>query len=584
MERADIEPSPAKAGAASPSLIAWLRGPAGSSPHATLVDALEAAAEADAELLTLHLKAEPEALPARLLRDRAARWASRLMEAGVERGEPVPLLLPTGSEFITAFFGVLWCGAVPVPLSSPMTFGGVDRYLANRARVVADSGAKRMVLTPRMAEAAATHAELSAQLEVMLLPGDADDSAMAKPAKVRPEDTGLLQYTSGTTGDPKGARISHAALVANAYAIQQGLELGPQDVGVSWLPMFHDMGLIGVLLTAVCHPYPLHLLRPEAFVMRPGRWLDLMSEVGATLTAGPNFAYALCLSRARTKDDLDLSSLRRALNGSEPVHASTVRAFHAHYAEAQLGAHVSLPVYGMAEATLAITFPDVGAPMRTLTLDRQALELRGEVRMHVEGERTEAVSVGRPVTGAEVRVRRADLELAQADQVGEIEVGGASLMDGYHGRAEATAEVLVEGWLRTGDLGFVHEGELYVVGRKKEVVIKGGRNIYPYDVERVACDLTQTSAAAFGRYNADAGTDDLVLVVETRSLEPEARAELEKQVRGDILATLGVKVDEVHLWPIGALPRTTSGKVRRGACAATLAEREAAEPIQSEPT
>jgi len=311
--------------------------------------------------------------------------------------------------------------------------------------------------------------------------------------------------------------------------------------------MFHDMGLIGVLLTAVCHPYPLHLLRPEAFVMRPGRWLDLMSEVGATLTAGPNFAYALCLSRARTKDDLDLSSLRRALNGSEPVHASTVRAFHAHYAEAQLGAHVSLPVYGMAEATLAITFPDVGAPMRTLTLDRQALELRGEVRMHVEGERTEAVSVGRPVTGAEVRVRRADLELAQVDQVGEIEVGGASLMDGYHGRAEATAEVLVEGWLRTGDLGFVHEGELYVVGRKKEVVIKGGRNIYPYDVERVACDLTQTSAAAFGRYNADAGTDDLVLVVETRSLEPEARAELEKQVRGDILATLGVKVDEVHL-------------------------------------
>jgi len=572
MESARIENRPAETGAANQTL-AWLRGPTGSSPHGTLVDALEAAAEADAELLTLHLKKDPEALSARLLRDRAARWASRLTRAGVRHGDPVPLLLPTGSEFITAFFGVLWCGAVPVPLSSPMTFGGVERYLANLARVVADSGATRMVLTPRMQEAAQAHAALSEQLEVMLLPGDADDSPPAAAATVRPEDTGLLQYTSGTTGDPKGARISHAALVANAYAIQRGLELGPEDVGVSWLPMFHDMGLIGVLLTAVCHPYRLHLMRPEAFVMRPGRWLALMSEVGATLTAGPNFAYALCLARARTPDDLDLSSLRRALNGSEPVHASTVRAFHERYAEAKLPAHATLPVYGMAEATLAITFPDVNAPLRTLTLDREALEARGEVCEHVEGERTQAVSVGRPVTGAEVRVRGADGEVAHEDRVGEIEVAGPSLMDGYHGRPEATSEILKQGWLSTGDLGFVHDGELFVVGRKKEVVIKGGRNIYPYDVERVASDRTNTTAAAFGRPNASTGTDDLVLVVETRKLEPEAAIELEKQLRGDILATLGVKVDELHLWSVGALPRTTSGKVRRGACAALLRDK-----------
>jgi len=556
---------------------AWLRGPQGDSPHATLVDALVAAAEADAPLVTLHLKNEPEALPARLLLERAGRWATCLKQAGVRHGEPVPLLLPTGSDFISAFFGVLCCGAVPVPLSSPMTFGGVERYVANLARAVEDSGAKRMVLTERMAEAVRAHETLSTQLDTLLLPTDANECEPSAPSAVSPEDTGLLQYTSGTTGDPKGARISHAALVANAYAIHQGLELGPDDVGVSWLPMFHDMGLIGVLLTNVCHPYRLHLLRPEAFVMRPGRWLGLMSDVGATLTAGPNFAYALCLARARTEDDMDLSALRRALNGSEPVHASTVRAFHERYADNQLGPNVSLPVYGMAEATLAVTFPRVGAPLKTLELDRAELETGGRVAPFVSGERTEAVSVGTPVTGAEVRVRAASGEVAREDAVGEVEVSGPSLMDGYHGRPEATAEVLAEGWLKTGDLGFVHEGELFIIGRKKEVVIKGGRNIYPYDVERIASDRTGMTAAAFGRSNEETGTDDLVLVCEVRKGDAEAHAELEKQVRGDILATLGVKVDEVHVWPVGALPRTTSGKVRRGACASLLQERLAAE-------
>lgn len=550
---------------------AWLRGPRGRSPHATLVEALERAAQSDAPLLTLHLKKEPERLPARELRERARRWATCLREAGVERGDPVPLLLPTGSEFICAFFGALYCGAIPTPLSSPMTFGGVDRYVANLARVVLDSGAKRMVLTPRMADAVKEHPALSKRLAALLLPGDSEPCAPSDPVPVGPGDTGLLQYTSGTTGDPKGARISHAALVANAFAIQQGLGLTSEDVGVSWLPMFHDMGLIGVLLTNICHPYELHLLRPESFVMRPGRWLDLMSEVDATLTAGPNFAYALCLSRAQPKDGLDLSALRRALNGSEPVHAHTVRAFHDRYGAAGLAPHASLPVYGMAEATLAVTFPEVGAPLKSLTLDRQALEARGEVRVHDGGERTELVSVGRPVTGASVRVRRPDGRVADEDEVGELEVGGASLMDGYHGRPDASAEVLVDGWLRTGDLGFVHEGELYIAGRQKEVVIKGGRNIYPYDVERVASDLTGTSAAAFGEVNDEAGTSDLVLVVETRERDEGARAELEKQVRGDILATLGIKVDRVHFWPIGKLPRTTSGKIRRRACAELFA-------------
>lgn len=553
----------------------WLRGPVGRSPHRTLVDALQAAAADGAELLTLHLKREPEALPAALLLDRASRWATRLTAAGVRRGEPVPLLLPTGSDFVTAFFGVLWCGAVPVPLSSPMTFGGVDRYVANLVRVVADCGAQRMVLTPRMADAVRAHEALSAQLDTLLLPSDVDGCEPSEPAPVQPSDTGLLQYTSGTTGDPKGARISHAALVANAYAIRQALELTQADVGVSWLPMFHDMGLIGVLLTNVCHPYRLHLLQPEAFVMRPERWLDLMSEVGATLTAGPNFAYALCVTRARPAADLDLSALRRALNGSEPVHASTLRAFHDRYGEAGLGPHASLPVYGMAEATLAVAFPTVGRPVKTLLLDRESLESRGEVRPFVSGERSEAVSVGTPVVGTEVRVRRLNDVLASEDQVGEIEVGGTSLMDGYHGRPQATAEVLVDGWLRTGDLGFVHEGELYVIGRKKEVVIKGGRNIYPYDVERVASDTTGTSAAAFGRSNAETGTEDLVLVVELRGSDPDEHAAITKRLRGDLLATLGVKVDEVHIWPLGSLPRTTSGKIRRGACVSVLAKREA---------
>lgn len=535
-----------------------------------------AAAEADAPLLTLHLRGEPEEFGARQLAQGAGRWATRLREAGVRDGEAVPLLLPTGREFIEAFFGVLCAGAVPAPLSSPMTFGGVDRYVGNLARVVEDSGARCLVVTQRMARAVEAHPTLSTRVDTLLLPSAATESNPSPPRTPSGRATALLQYTSGTTGDPKGARISHAALVANAFAIQRGLQLTPEDVGVNWLPMFHDMGLIGVLLTCVCHPYRLHLLRPESFVMHPGRWLTLMSDVGATLTAGPNFAYALCLSRGKTGPDLDLSRLRRALNGSEPVHPHTVRAFEARYAEAGLQPNTTLPVYGLAEATLAVTFPAVGAPLQTLLLDREALERDELVRPWDGGEKIEVVSVGTPVTGVEVRVRRRDGRVAREDEVGEIEVAGPSLMDGYHRRPEATAEILQDGWLRTGDLGFVHGGALFVVGRRKEVVIKGGRNVYPYDVERVASERTGHASAAFGCPNEATGTEDLVLLCEVRT-DQWTRHELETQVRGDVLATLGVKIDALYLCPIGALPRTTSGKIRRRACVELVRARREAE-------
>ncbi len=547
------------AGAAEPTVAAaQLQSADRSRPaHDTVVAALEAGAAADRELFTLHVTREPEPLPARVVLDGAWRWSATLRRSGVRKGDRVPILLPTSADFVHAMVGTMLAGAVPVPLASPMTFGSLDRYLENLATVVEDAGARILLTSPRVRDALGRSERLSGALACVLVP---EDLSWAPPLDPRlpsldASHTALIQYTSGTTGRPKGAVISHGALTSNAWAIVRGLEIGEGDVGVSWLPLFHDMGLVGVVLTGLCHPYPIHLLRPDAFVMRPARWLTLLSETGATVSAAPNFAYELCVSRAGDLPEVRLDRWRRALNGAEPVQAATVRRFADRFGPNGFRSASVMPVYGMAESTLAVTFP---------ALDRELVTVGA-----TDAGAREAVSCGGPVAGAAVRVRR-DGATVPEGVVGEIEVSGPSLMDGYYRNPDATAKALADGWLRTGDLGFVREGELFVVGRQKDVVIKGGRNIHPHDVERVAAEVPGVggAVAAFGRPNDTTGTDDLVVVAEARAPD---REQLSRAITGELLAALGVKADEVHLWPIGTVPRTTSGKVRRGACRDLLA-------------
>jgi len=545
---------------------------AGGSPHATLTGALLRAAASGSPLFTFHGRAGAGPVDARDLLERARRWAVALSGAGVTTGARVPILLPGSPDFAGALLGTMLAGAVPAPLATPMTFGSLDRYVENLRAIVADSGARHVVSSGRLLEAIRRDAGLGAHLRDAITPDDARDAAGPAPSpSLDARSPGLLQYTSGTTGRPKGVLLSHGALTHNAFAIQRGLGLGPGDVGVSWLPLYHDMGLIGVLLTAICHPYPIHLLQPQAFVLSPGRWLELVHETGATVSAAPNFAYDLCVRRARVPDALRLDGWRRALNGAEPVHAQTLDRFADAFGDRGFERSSATPVYGLAEATLAVTFSDPEAEPDLLAIDGSALEERGVLE---PGDRP-IVSVGRPVAGTGVRIVRRDGGVAREGEVGAIEVSGPSLMDGYYGDPDATASVLSDGWLSTGDLGAMLDGRLFVVGREKDVVILNGRNVHPHDVERIATEVEGATggAAAFGRTDPATGTDGLVVVVETRERDTDRRLRLGRTVRGDLLAVLGVSA-EVYLWPVGSIPRTTSGKIRRRACARSLEEGE----------
>lgn len=569
------QPQPAARGATEALALLSPGEGLGAPRHATLIDALERAAAGASGALCFDGREGPSRQSFAELLWSAARWAATLQAQGVERGDRVPILMTTGPAFVGAFFGAQLAGAIPIPLAAPMTFGSAARYFDHLARVLIDAEARVLITTPRLREAAREHPALSSLLRAVIVEGELLTAVRSRRApQLDPSDTAFLQYTSGTTGAPKGVVISHRAAVANAHAIASGLGLRSDDVTVSWLPMFHDMGLIGVLITAVCHPYTVHLMPPEAFVMRPSRWLTLASEARATITVAPNFAYDLCVARSQAEDRARLDSLRLALNGAEPVLPQTAARFSARYREQGFRDEAMLPVYGLAESTLAVTLSTPGRGLRSVGVERINLAVGQSVVTRPGGGASDAVSLGRPVRGTTVAVCGADDAVLPERVLGEVLLSGASLMDGYFRRDSLNAEVLKGGWLHTGDLGFAHEGELYLVGRAKELIIKGGRNVYPYDVERVAGEVlgVRSGVAAFARPNPATGTDDLVVVVETSARDEGERARIAREVRGELLAALGVRADEVLLWPTGAIPRTTSGKVQRAACARRCAD------------
>lgn len=566
-EMADSDPGPALLESAEPNC----------PPEDTLLGALDAAVRSGAPFLTLHQGRQRTELSYAQAREGAWRVAAALRNRGIERGARVALLLPTSALFVEALLGSMMAGAIPVPLASPMTFGGVERYLKNLTVILQDAGADWLITYPRIKEAVAADDTLKATLANVITEADLDGIAPIDPrsASVSGSDIAFLQYTSGTTGRPKGVMISHRALVSNTYSIAHGMKQTSADVGVSWLPLFHDMGLIGALLRSICHPGPLHVMPPERFIVKPMGWLKLMSEVGATLSPAPNFAYDLCTARIAEIADLRLDRWRVALNGSEPVHAPTLARFQEKFGPAGFDAGAMMPVYGMAEATLAVTFTPVGRGASTLSVDRRALEEESRVRRANGGLARLAVSVGTPLAGTRVSIVDESGKPVQAGVVGEVRVAGPSVMDGYFRNEAASAAVLKGGWLSTGDLGFIADGQLFIAGRAKEMVIKAGRNLYPYDVERVVGELSGVrlgGVAAFGRENESTGTDDLVVVAETSETDPTGREALTRAIRGEVLAVLGVGVDDVRLWPVGSVPRTSSGKIRRKECARLVTE------------
>ncbi len=486
--------------------------------------------------LTFHAGKERETWSRALVRARARRWAGALRAAGVVPGARVGVMRPNDVDFVAGFFGVQAAGAVPVPLPWPVNEGAPEKQLEALAPVLRRARLSAMVTTPQAAT-------VDWGAPCVTAPGDAE-------AAETPAVTAFIQFTSGSTGDPRGAVISQRAALSCAHSMVQALGLGPADVGVSWLPFFHDMGLVGVLLTSLVGGFPVHVLRPGEFLFRPRRWLEVASAERATLLVGPNFAWEL-VTRRVLPDGFDLSSVRCALNGSEPVHRTTLDGFAQHFAPAGLRPDAQLPVYGLAEATLGVSFSLPGAPRADLSLDTRVVPCAGAA-----------------LPGVEVQVQDAGGAVVAEGVEGEVCVRSPGVMDGYFHHPEATAKALRGGWLHTGDLGVVQDGALYLTGREKELVIQAGRKFHPSDIERVVAGLvdgTPNGVAAVSRPDAKLGSEALLVMIELRRIGSAPDPML---IRGELLRVLGVRADQVEFVPAGTLPRTTSGKVKRSAAAA----------------
>jgi acyl-CoA synthetase (AMP-forming)/AMP-acid ligase II len=398
----------------------------------------------------------------------------------------------------------------------------------------------------------------------------------------------LIQFTSGSTGDPKGVVVSQRALLANARAIAEAAAFGPEDATLTWLPLFHDMGLVGHLVTPLVAGVPATLMPPEVFVRRPVEWLSAVGRYRATVSTAPNFAYRICAKRIpeRDLDGLDLSSLRLAMCGGEPVHAATLAAFAERFAGVGLRASALFPVYGLAEHTLAAAFPPPGRGPRVDVVRREPFAAGGVAEPAEGTSAADAtlsfVSVGQAMPGHAVRIVDAAGTPLPERREGEIEVSGPSRMDGYHGDAAATARALRDGWLRTGDRGYLAGGELHVSGRSKEMAVIRGRNVYPQDVERAAESVDGVRAgrsAAFGVPAEDQGTEALIVICELSSgarRDADEELRLTTAIRRAVLAATGVTPDGVALAEPGTVPKTSSGKTQRALARARYLELTAA--------
>jgi len=503
------------------------------------------------------------------IRERALAACGQLQALGAAPGDRVALIFPTGPDFFTAFFGTLLAGAIPVPLYPPLRLGRLGEYLRRTGRMLARVGAAVVLADRRVARLLGESvAEARPPLGCRTL--DELPAGRAHPAAVTPADLALVQFSSGTTVDPKPVALSHRAILAQATALNN---LWPDSAerkhtGVSWLPLYHDMGLIGCALPVLARDTTLTLLAPEHFVARPALWLRTLSRYRATLSPAPNFAYALCVSRIAESDlaGVDLSSWFTAMNGAEAIAPSVLRAFEERFSPYGLKRGVLTPVYGLSEAALAITFSDLGRPYRTGRFDRERLARQG-VAVPAETGR-EIVAVGRPLPGFALRIADPFGRPLPEGQVGRVWASGPSLMDGYLDDPQATGRVLQNGWLDTGDLGFLDSGELFLTGRAKDVVILRGRNHSPEEIERAVETLPglRPGSAVAASWLPEEGQGEVLGLFAERRREASAGelAALPEACRTAVLGATGLALDEVVLLAPGTLPRTSSGKLRRG--------------------
>ena len=556
----------------------------------TLTELIESNRSAKRDIVYLEGENEERRVPYGELHERALGILHHLQRIGARQGDKLILHVASNEQFIDAYWACLYGGIVPVPVAPGIS----DEHKHKLLRIAKRLGTPFLYTDKKLRERLATFAATLGEPETwtalkprtFLIDQLEDISKEGTPARLTANDVAFIQFSSGSTSEPKGVVLTHGNILANAEGSRQGAGFSPDDVSLSWMPLTHDMGLIGFHLFMLYAGVQQHLMPTDLFVRRALLWLKWCSEKRVTVTCSPNFGYRHCLRALgdKTLDDVRLDSVRLIFNGAEPISVELAEEFLDRMAPYGLKRETMFPVYGLAEASLAISFPPLGRRYQYITVDRRSLGIGSQARFVATNEPTalKIMSEGQAIPYAKVKlVDDAGAEVAP-DTVGHLLIAGDNVTRGYFENPEANAAALTgDGWLRTGDLALWHGGELHVTGRAKEIIFVNGQNYYPHDLEGIAIrspGLELGKVVVSGVRRADAATDEIVVFVlhrgETRDFLPIAT-----DVAHRINSEAGLEVAEVV--PVKRIPKTTSGKIQRhlleeefldGAFAAELAE------------
>ena len=550
-------------------------------------DAPPAPAEARSftEVLRGHANAVPDRVQVHLLEERwgqeisyshlfheASEVAAGLVASGLQRNDTVAIMLPTCAEFFYSFLGVMLAGGIAVPIYPPARPDKIEEYVRRQSLILKNAGVRFLISFDQVrAVSKVMGLSLPGRVELTTAQALQHRGRGGRTPQVAPADAFFIQYTSGSTGHPKGVVLTHENVLANVRGIGRAVEARPDDAVVSWLPLYHDMGLIGSWLFSVYHGFPITVMSPLAFLSRPERWLWALSDSRGTLCPAPNFSFELCARKIQDEaiEGVDLSAWRVAINAGEPVLPDTLSRFAERFGRYGFRPESYVPCYGLAESSVALTFPPINRAPRIDVITREDFKVEGRA----VPARPDATAVlrfvanGKPLPGHEVRIVNDEGQDVAERIQGRVLFRGPSKTEGYFRNPEATAAVVDEdGWMDSGDLGYLADGEIYITGRKKDCIIKAGHNIIPQEVELAAADaagVRRGCVAAFGSVDPESGTERLVVVAETRSANPSEPERIKADIVRLVDEAIGLPPDHVELVPPQTVPKTSSGKIRR---------------------
>jgi len=548
-------------------------------PHqaTTLIEVLEWHVQRHPERSHIHVlddKGEAQTLGYKQLWQGAEKVAAGLQQHGLQSGDTVAIMLPTGKDYFYSFFGILLTGAIPVPIYPPVRRSQLEEHLHRHSNILNNCVAKMLITMPKAKIVAKLlKSQVLSLSEVVTI----DDLTSIANSYVRPVinpyDIAFLQYTSGSTGNPKGVVLTHANLLANVRAMGKAVNATPNDVFVSWLPLYHDMGLIGAWFGSLYFAMALVVMSPLSFLTRPKRWLWAIHQYRGTLSASPNFGYELCLKRLNDEDiaGLDLSSWRLAFNGAEPVSPETIKRFTEFFKPVGFKDETMMPVYGLAESSVGLAFPSLAQKPIIDRIKRDEFSLTGKAIPADQDDPNALTFVdsGHALSGHQIRIVNVHGEELTERHEGYLQFRGPSVTSGYYRNPEETKKLFKDDWLDSGDLAYISDGEIFITGRNKDVIIRAGRNIYPHELEEAVGNIDgirNGCVAAFPAKDQSSATEHLVILAETREMDQAVKQELKNQISSLSSDIVGLPPDEIILAPPHTVLKTSSGKVRRSAC------------------